>query len=77
MKTITELEVKLDKSDFIRIHRAVIVNVNFIREFVKWFAGRYKRNSKTKRNELIVSRRYADQNPPYVDINTILLVDQF
>ncbi len=61
-ETITELEVKLDKSDFIRIHRAVIVNVNFIREFVKWFAGRYKAKLKDKREtELIVSRRYADQ----------------
>ena len=61
-ETITDLEVKLDKSDFIRIHRAVIVNMNFIREFVKWFAGRYKAKLKDKREtELIVSRRYADQ----------------
>ncbi len=61
-ETITDLEVKLDKSDFIRIHRAVIVNVKFIRELVKWFAGRYKVKLKDKREtELIVSRRYADQ----------------
>jgi two-component system LytT family response regulator len=61
-ETITELEVKLDKSNFIRIHRAVIINVKFIRELVKWFAGRYKVKLKDKREtELIVSRRYADQ----------------
>jgi len=61
-ETITDLEVKLDKSNFIRIHRAVIVNVKFIRELVKWFAGRYKAKLKDKREtELIVSRRYADQ----------------
>jgi two-component system LytT family response regulator len=61
-ETITDLEVKLDKSNFIRIHRAVIVNVKFIRELVKWFAGRYKVKLKDKREtELIVSRRYADQ----------------
>ncbi|MGD0338966.1 MAG: LytTR family DNA-binding domain-containing protein [Bacteroidota bacterium] len=61
-ETITDLEVKLDKSNFIRIHRAVIVNVKFIRELVKWFAGRYKVKLKDKKEtELIVSRRYADQ----------------
>jgi two-component system LytT family response regulator len=61
-ETITELEVKLDKSNFIRIHRAVVVNVKYIRELVKWFAGRYKVKLKDKREtELIVSRRYADQ----------------
>jgi two-component system LytT family response regulator len=61
-ETITDLEVKLDKSNFIRIHRAIIVNVKFIRELVKWFAGRYKAKLKDKREtELIVSRRYADQ----------------
>jgi two-component system, LytTR family, response regulator len=61
-ETITELEIKLDKSKFIRIHRAVIVNMKFIRELVKWFAGRYKVKLKDKKEtELIVSRRYADQ----------------
>jgi two-component system LytT family response regulator len=61
-ETITDLEAKLDKSNFIRIHRAVIVHVKFVREFVRWFAGRYKAILKDKREtELIVSRRYADQ----------------
>ena len=61
-ETIAELELKLDKTEFIRIHRGTIVNVGFIREFVKWFAGRYKvRLKDDKETELVVSRGYASQ----------------
>ncbi len=60
--TLTELEQKLDKSIFIRIHRSYIVNVKFIQELVKWFAGRYKvRLNNKKGTELIASRSYANQ----------------
>jgi len=59
--TLAELEGKLDGVQFVRIHRAFIVNVRFIREIVRWFAGRYKvRLKDTPGTELIVSRGYAD-----------------
>jgi len=60
--TLAELELKLDAAAFIRIHRSVIVNVRFIRELVKWFAGRYKMRMKdVKGTELVVSRGYAEK----------------
>ena len=58
--TLADLEGKLDGSTFVRIHRACIVNVNFIREIVRWFAGRYKvRLRDAKETELIAARSYA------------------
>ena len=60
--TIAALEIRLDKRRFIRIHRSYIVNVGFIREMVRWFAGRYKVRLKDRAGtELTVSRGYADQ----------------
>ncbi|HTR79987.1 MAG TPA: LytTR family DNA-binding domain-containing protein [Bacteroidota bacterium] len=60
--TLTELEEKLDKENFVRIHRSTIVNVKFIREIVKWFGGKYKVRLKDKaQTELVVSRGYVDR----------------
>ena len=60
--TLTDLEGKLDRTNFIRIHRSTIVNLKFIRELVKWFGGKYKVRLKDKdQTELIISRGYADQ----------------
>ena len=60
--TLTDLEQKLDKSNFIRIHRSNIVNIKYIRELVKWFGGKYKVKLKDKnQTELHVSRGYVDQ----------------
>jgi two-component system LytT family response regulator len=61
-ETLADLEEKLDGSTFVRIHRAHIVNVTFIRELVRWFAGRYKVRLKDKNEtELIAARGYADR----------------
>ena len=60
--TLAELEEKLDKLTFVRIHRSLIVNLNFIREMVKWFGGKYKIRLKDKQQtELVVSRGYVDR----------------
>lgn len=60
--TLAELEAKLDRASFIRIHRSIIINVNYIRELVKWFGGKYKIRLKDKNGtELVVSRGYVDQ----------------
>jgi two-component system LytT family response regulator len=61
-ETLTALEGRLEKDHFVRIHRSYIVNIGFVREFVRWFAGRYKARLKDgKQTELTVSRGYADR----------------
>ncbi len=60
--TLAELEEKLDKLTFVRIHRSAIVNINYVREMVKWFGGKYKVRLKDKQgSELVVSRGYVDR----------------
>lgn len=60
--TIAKLEEQLDPLQFLRIHRAIIVNVKFIKEMTKWFAGKYKIRLKDKLNtELISSRGYSGE----------------
>lgn len=39
-QTIAELERRLDPTRFLRIHRAVLVNVDWIQELNSWFAGK-------------------------------------
>ncbi|MGQ0764417.1 MAG: LytR/AlgR family response regulator transcription factor [Gemmatimonadota bacterium] len=40
-ETMQRIESQLDPSTFVRIHRAVIVNLDRIRELQPWFAGDY------------------------------------
>ncbi len=39
-QTIADLEQRLDPARFLRIHRAVLVNVDWIQELNSWFAGK-------------------------------------
>jgi two-component system LytT family response regulator len=39
-QTIAELERRLDPAKFLRIHRAALVNVDWIQEVNSWFAGK-------------------------------------
>jgi two-component system LytT family response regulator len=55
--TISELEEKLDPSQFIRIHRATLLNLNYIEETNSWFGGgMVVRLKDGKRTELQVAR---------------------
>jgi two-component system, LytTR family, response regulator len=55
--TIQDLEQKLDPRKFIRIHRATLLNVDYIHELHAWFAGRMLvRLKDEKHTELSVSR---------------------
>jgi two-component system LytT family response regulator len=55
--TIHQLEQKLDPRKFVRIHRATLLNIDFIHELHVWFAGRMLvRLKDEKRTELSVSR---------------------
>ena len=40
-ETMHHIEAQLDPSMFVRIHRAVIVNIDRIKELQPWFAGDY------------------------------------
>jgi two-component system, LytTR family, response regulator len=60
--TLSELESRLDATEFVRIHRSTIIHLKFILELVKWFGGKYKVRLKDKnKSELIVSRGYVDR----------------
>jgi two-component system, LytTR family, response regulator len=39
-QTITDLEHRLDPAHFLRIHRAILVNIDWIQELNTWFAGK-------------------------------------
>ena len=55
--TIQQLEQKLDPRKFVRIHRATLVNVDYVHELHNWFAGRMMiRLKDDKQVELAVSR---------------------
>jgi len=51
-QTIQELEQKLDPRKFVRIHRATLVNLNYVQELHSWIV----RLKDEKRTELTVSR---------------------
>jgi two-component system LytT family response regulator len=60
--TLSSFEEKLDPVQFIRIHRSHIVNIKFVKEITRWFAGKYKVHLNDKfKTELDVSRGYADR----------------
>jgi two-component system LytT family response regulator len=55
--TIQELEQKFDPRKFVRIHRAILLNLDYVHELHTWFAGRMMvRLKDEKRTELTVSR---------------------
>src|SRR5579864_2305548 len=56
-QTIQELEQKLDPHKFARIHRAILLNLDYVHELHAWFAGRMMvRLKDEKHTELTVSR---------------------
>ncbi len=55
--SLNELENRLEKRTFLRVHRNSIVNVNFIEEVHGWFSGQVViRLKTTKKTEIIVAR---------------------
>jgi two-component system LytT family response regulator len=40
--TLEELEARLNPTQFIRVHRGAIINLDHLKEVVTWFSGRYK-----------------------------------
>lgn len=59
--TIAELEQKLADREFVRIHRATIVNLEFIHELHRWFGGRMLIRMKDKnQTQLTVARNKTE-----------------
>lgn len=55
--SIGDLERRLDPKDFIRIHRSILLNLNYVQEIHQWFAGRVLvRLNDEKHTELAVAR---------------------
>jgi two-component system LytT family response regulator len=59
---MSSFEAKLSESDFVRIHRSVIVNRKRIKELRPWFTGEYV-VILTTGTELTLSRGYRDRLP--------------
>jgi two-component system LytT family response regulator len=56
-QTVSELEHRLDPAHFLRIHRAVLVNVDWIQELNSWFGGKVVLTLKdAQRTQLTVAR---------------------
>ncbi len=56
--TLRELEERLDRGLFIRVHRSAIVNIDYIESIHRWFAGKLKLKMKNGK-EVMVSQGYA------------------
>lgn len=55
--TLDELEQKLDPAQFVRVHRAAVVNLVWVHELHAWFGGKMMARLKdAKRTEIGVSR---------------------
>ncbi len=60
-KSMKEWELRLPTNYFCRIHRATIVNLEFVENIEKWFNYSYRLHIKGKEEPYIISRRYAKQ----------------
>ncbi len=64
--SLNELESKLDPSQFIRIHRSTMVNINYIKELKPYFNGEYHINLTTG-EQLKLSRSYKEKISQILD----------
>lgn len=59
--TLRELEQMLPSGRFLRVHKSLIVNSDYIDEIIPWFNYTYKVKLKEGRGEVFVSRNYIKQ----------------
>jgi two-component system, LytTR family, response regulator len=64
-QTLRELEARLDPACFVRIHRSVLVNVEYITEMNALFHGDYELVLR-RGTRLTLSRRYRDRLRPHI-----------
>jgi two-component system LytT family response regulator len=58
-KALNEWEARLPASEFVRIHRSAMVNLNFVERVEDWFQSSFLVYLKGDREPLHMSRRYA------------------
>lgn len=56
--TLNELEQKLATAGFVRTHRSFLVNINHVREVVRWFNGSFKLTMDDKERTVVQVSRY-------------------
>lgn len=56
---LSEWETKLPSSQFIRIHRSTVININFVNKIEPWFNNSYKVFMKGIDEPMMMSRRYV------------------
>lgn len=67
--TLTELEQKLARHGFVRVHRSFLVNANRVREAIPWFHGSLKLvMDDRERTEVMVSRYHARELKRHFDL---------
>lgn len=67
--TLTELEQKLARHGFVRVHRSFLVNANRVREAIPWFHGSLKLvMDDRERTEIMVSRYHARDLKRHFDL---------
>lgn len=59
--TLRELETILPAGRFLRVHKGVILNADYIDEIIPWFNYTYKVKLKNSKGEIFVSRNYIKQ----------------
>jgi len=57
-KSMKEWETRLPQNTFVRIHRSVIINIDYIEKIDKWFNYSYQVYMKNYDKPLTISRRY-------------------
>ena len=69
VRTLDELQARLDPSVFWRVHRSHLVNINKIKEIVPWFSRNYiLRMKDEKATEIPVSRTQTKRLREYLKI---------
>jgi two-component system LytT family response regulator len=66
LKPLIEWEKQLPGQHFIRIHRNIIVNINYIEKIHSWFKGTYQIYLHGLKEPVITSRRYATKIREYL-----------
>ena len=69
LRTLDELQARLDPNTFWRVHRAHLVNINMIKEIVPWFSRNYiLRMRDEKTTEVPVSRSQTRRLREYLKL---------
>jgi len=64
-----ELEAKLGRFGFVRVHRSALVNTNHVKEVIPWYNGSYKLvMDDIERTEILVSRYNVKELKQYFNI---------